>query len=108
MDDIARVKDILDDYMPSKKVLLGIADFFYIFSDVTRIKMIIVLIISQMCVNDLVKVLGLKQSTISHQLKLLRDSNIVSYRREGKKLFYYISNQHVEDIMLTGAKNLEQ
>lgn len=107
MGNMSNTKKILDDYMPTKKILLGIADFFNIFSDVTRIKMIITLTISQMCVNDLVELLGLNQSTISHQLKLLRDSNIVSYRREGKKLFYYISNQHVEDIMLTGVKNLE-
>lgn len=101
------IKKVLDEYMPSQKVLLGITDFFNIFSDITRIRMIIALAVSEMCVNDLVDLLGLNQSTVSHQLKLLRDANIVSYKRYGKQLFYYISNQYVEEIMLTGTRNLE-
>lgn len=100
-------KNVLKDYMPSQKVLGGIVNFFNIFSDITRIKMIIALAVSEMCVSELVDSLQLHQSTISHQLKLLRDANIVAYKRSGKQLYYYICNQYVEDIMLTGARNLE-
>ncbi|MDD4315821.1 MAG: metalloregulator ArsR/SmtB family transcription factor [Clostridia bacterium] len=100
-------KKTVKEYMPAQKVLSGIADFFYIFSDITRIKMIIALAVGEMCVNELVDSLDLNQSTISHQLKLLRDANIVSYKRCGKQLYYYISNRHVEDVMLSGTKSLE-
>lgn len=107
MNDMYDIKKILKDYMPSERVLGSIADFFNIFSDITRIKLIIALTVSEMCVNDIVNSLGLNQSTVSHQLKLLRDANIVSYKRYGKQLFYFISNQYVEEILLTGTRNLE-
>lgn len=100
-------KTVIQDYMPSQKILGGITNFFNIFSDITRLKMIIALAVSEMCVNELVESLKLHQSTISHQLKLLRDANIVAYKRSGKHLYYYICNQYVEEIMLTGTRNLE-
>jgi ArsR family transcriptional regulator len=93
--------------MPSHKTLASIADFFYIFSDITRIKMIIALAVGEMCVNELVDTLSLNQSTVSHQLKLLRDNNIVSYKRSGKQLYYYICNNNVGEVMMTGVKSLE-
>ena len=101
------VKYKVKDFIPSETVLAEIASFFNVFSDITRIKIIICLALGEMCVNDMVNNLGINQSTLSHQLKLLRDAKIVSFRREGKQILYYISNRHVEDIMLTGALNLE-
>lgn len=100
-------KQILQEFMPNQKVLADIASFFDVFSDITRIKMIIALSLREMCVTDLTDILKLHQSTVSHQLKLLRDANIVSYKRAGKQLYYYISNRHVEELMLTCAQNLE-
>lgn len=108
MVNIRNNKNQVKEFIPSQDILSSIADFFNVFSDITRIKMIIALAVGEMCVNDLVESLELNQSTVSHQLKLLRDAKIVSYRRQGKQLFYFISNKHVENIMLTGAENLER
>ncbi len=100
-------KKTINECMPPHKTLASIADFFYIFSDITRIKMIIALAVGEMCVNELVDTLSLNQSTVSHQLKLLRDANIVAYKRSGKQLYYYISNSNVEEVMLSGTRSLE-
>ena len=53
-----------------------------------------------MCVNDISTVLGINQTTISHQLKQLKDQNIVSYKRDGKILVYYLTNNNVNDMMM--------
>lgn len=98
--------DMIKTYLPKNTILNDMASFFSAFSDITRIRMISALAISDMCVNDLVQTLNLNQSTVSHQLKLLRDAKIVSYRRNGKQLYYHISNKYVDEIMLTGTKQL--
>ena len=90
-------RDILSA-LPGDGAITKLADYFQNFSDSTRIKILTCLSMMNMCVNDLSTILGLNQTTISHQLKLLKDQNIVSYKREGKILIYYLTNQAVNDI----------
>lgn len=97
---------LINAYLPSNAVLSEMCSFFSVFSDVTRIKILSALSIAEMCVSDIASILDLNQTTVSHQLKLLRDAAIVDYRREGKIIFYRIVNKHINDIMLTGAMNL--
>ncbi len=92
-------RDILSA-LPRDSDILKLADYFQNFSDSTRIKILTCLSMMEMCVNDLSTVLGINQTTISHQLKLLKDQNIVSYKREGKILIYYLTNQSVNDIFM--------
>lgn len=92
-------RDILSAF-PKDKDILKLADYFQNFSDSTRIKILTCLSMSNMCVNDLSTVLGINQTTISHQLKQLKDQNIVQYKREGKILVYSLTDQSVNDMMM--------
>ena len=86
--------------LPVDSDILKLADYFQNFSDSTRIKILTCLSMMNMCVNDLSTVLGINQTTISHQLKLLKDQNLVAYKREGKILVYYLKDNTVNDMMM--------
>ena len=86
--------------LPRESEISRLADYFQNFSDSTRIKILSCLSMMNMCVNDLSTILGINQTTISHQLKQLKDQNIVSYKRDGKILVYYLNDQSVNDMML--------
>lgn len=92
-------RDILGA-LPTEQDIIKLADYFQNFSDSTRIKILSCLSIMNMCVSDLSNVLGINQTTISHQLKQLKDQNLVYYRREGKILVYGLKGEHINDIML--------
>lgn len=92
-------RDILSS-MPREGDISKLADYFQNFSDSTRIKILTCLSMMNMCVNDISNLLGINQTTISHQLKQLKDQNIVAYRREGKILVYYLTNNNVNDMMM--------
>lgn len=91
--------NLVRDYMPEHNSLESLADFFAALGDVTRMKIVSALAISTMCVNDLSRALGLNQTTVSHQLKNLRNSNVVKVRRQGKVAFYSLSDQVVVEVM---------
>ncbi len=86
--------------LPGERDINKLADYFQNFSDQTRIKILTCLSMMNMCVNDLSTVLGINQTTISHQLKQLKDQNLVSYRREGKILVYYLLDSSVNEMMM--------
>lgn len=92
-------REILDA-LPRDSDISKLADYFQNFSDSTRIKILTCLSMSNMCVNDISAILGINQTTISHQLKQLKDQNIVSYKRDGKILVYYLLNDNVNEMML--------
>lgn len=92
-------REILDS-LPEDGDIYKLATYFQNFSDSTRIKILTCLSLSNMCVNDLSTILGINQTTISHQLKQLKDQNIVSYKRDGKILVYYLLNKNVNDMMM--------
>lgn len=93
-------------YMPSIDVLQQMANYFSIFSDSTRLKILSALSIKSMCVGDLAAVLNANQSTISHQLKGLKALNVVRDVRQGKIIFYEISDQNINEILLNGVNYL--
>lgn len=99
--------DFVRDSMPDDKISLSLAEFFAVFSDPTRLKIISALSVSDMCVNDLTALLDVNQSTVSHQLRLMRDAGIVDCSRDGKVVYYSVVNPFVNDIMLTGIDNLD-
>ena len=92
-------REILDA-LPLESDISKLADYFQNFSDSTRIKILTCLAMSNMCVNDISNLLGINQTTISHQLKQLKDQNIVSYKRDGKILVYYLLNNNVNNMMM--------
>ncbi len=88
--------------MPNKETFVRLADFYKMFSDSTRIQILQALEYSEMCVCDLAVLLGMTKSAISHQLKSLRLSNLVKYRKEGKVVYYSLADDHVKTILDQG------
>ena len=101
-----RSQELIRDYVPDGEILDELVCFFSIFSDYTRIKMISALAISEMCVTDLSKILGLNQTTVSHQLRLLKNLNAVKTKRQGKIIFYSLRNDALNDVLLKGVEFL--
>ncbi len=93
-------------YLPDGNILQQLADFFAVFSDTSRIRILSALALSEMCVSDLSNILKINQTTLSHQLKLLKSQKLVNSRREGKIILYSASNFIINDLMLSGIEHL--
>ncbi len=94
--------------LPDEEILYDLADLFRIFSDSTRIKILSVLLESEMCVCDLACTLSMSQSAISHQLRTLKKSKLVKFRREGKSVLYSLADSHVETILSQGMEHINE
>ena len=99
--------------MPDDEVLYELADLFRVFGDSTRIKILYALFESELCVNDIAQVVGtsqsaVSQSAVSHQLRVLKDSKLVRFRREGKTVFYALDDDHVRSILSMGMDHIEE
>ncbi len=90
----------------SDEIIYDMADFFKVFSDSTRVKILYALLKSEMCVGDLVQSLDMNQSAVSHQLRILRQNNIVKFRKEGKAVIYSLDDSHVFEILSQGLSHL--
>lgn len=101
-----RLEGLIADYVPKGEILDDLVCFFSIFSDYTRIKMISALSITEMCVSDISKVLGLNQTTVSHQLRFLKNLNAVKTKRQGKVVFYSLRNETLPEVLLKGVEFL--
>jgi DNA-binding transcriptional ArsR family regulator len=88
--------------MPDEEELMELADLFKMFGDSTRVKIISALQLSEMCVCDIAALLGMTKSAISHQLRALRQTRLVRYRRDGKEVYYSLDDEHVKSIFAQG------
>ena len=86
------------DKMLKDEMLGGVVDFFKIFGESNRIKILFVLDHNEMCVCDIANVLNMTKSSISHQLSTLRLNGIVKCRREGKEVYYTLDDSHVKEV----------
>lgn len=102
------IVDKVERTMPEDEILYDLAELFKIFGDSTRIKILYVLFESEMCVCDIAKLLGMTQSAISHQLRALKQSKLVKYRREGKTVFYALADGHVRTILGQGMEHIAE
>ncbi len=105
--DEASLKKI-EDRMPPEEELQDLADFFKVFADATRLKILYVLLSTEMCVYDIAMVLGMSQSAISHQLRVLKQMDLVKNRREGKTIFYSLADAHIVTILSQGLDHIEE
>jgi DNA-binding transcriptional ArsR family regulator len=94
--------------MPNDEVLLDLADLFKVFSDSTRVKIICALLRAEMCVCDIAALLGMSKSAISHQLRTLRQTRLVKYRREGNVVYYSLEDEHVGNIFDQGLTHVSE
>ena len=98
----------VNEKMPAEEALYDLADFFKVFGDTTRIKILYVLMCSEMCVCDLAQSLNMTQSAISHQLRVLKQMDLVKNRREGKTVFYSLSDGHISGILSQGLEHIKE
>jgi len=94
--------------IPGEEELFELAELYKIFADSTRIKILYVLFESEMCVCDIAQILEMSQSAISHQLRVLKQAKLVRFRREGKTVFYSLSDDHVRTIINQGINHIEE
>lgn len=92
----------------SKELLVGLSEFYKIFGDSTRLRMLDALVNKPLCVNEISEILDISQSAISHQLKYLRASNLVKAEKVGKNVYYSIADDHIETILKVGLEHISE
>lgn len=101
---IAQVKD----QMPDEETLYDLAELFKVFGDTTRVRIMCALFERELSVTDISELLGMGQSAISHQLRLLRSARLVRSRRDGKMAYYSLDDEHVREIFDKGLAHIEE
>ena len=96
----------LGEEMPDDEILYDVAELFKVFGDATRVKILYVLFESERCVYDIAEKLGMTQSAISHQLRVLKQARLVKYRREGKSVYYALADDHIKTIFNQGLEHV--
>ncbi len=94
--------------MPADEEIYFLSEFYKVFGDATRIKILYVLLNQESCVNDIAKELNMTPSSISHQLRILKQNRLVKFRRDGKTVYYSLADHHVETILSQGLEHIEE
>ena len=94
--------------MPKEGDLYDLSYFFKVLGDSTRVKIIWALDEKEMCVCDIAVLLNMTKSAISHQLKSLKQADLVKFRREGKVVYYSLKDDHVKDIFEKGMEHIKE
>lgn len=94
--------------VPNEEELYDLAELFKVFGDSTRIRILYVLFKEEVCVCDIAEELGMTQSAISHQLKILKTNRLVKSKRDGKQIIYSLADEHVRTIIAMGREHIEE
>ena len=94
--------------LPEEELLYDLGDFFKVLGDSTRIKILSALFQSEMCVCDIAALLGMTQSAISHQLRVLKQGRLVKHRKEGKVVYYSLDDDHIKHIVDQGLTHISE
>ena len=103
----ALVREIREKLPPDEN-LFCLADLFKVFGDTTRIRILYALFESELCVCAISELIGMTQSATSHQLKVLKDNELVGSRREGKTIYYFLADNHVRSIIDQGYEHVTE
>ena len=103
-DTIEKIGEI----MPDDDTLIDLAELFKVFGDSTRIKILCALSGGEMCGCDISTAVGMTSSAVSHQLKILKNAELVRFRREGKTVFYSLADSHVNTILDQGLEHINE
>lgn len=93
---------------PEQREIILLADLFKIFGDSTRMRILCALLESELCVCAICELLDMNQSAISHQLRVLKDANLLGCRRDGKTIFYFLADDHVRTVIAQGLEHLRE
>ncbi|WP_297520728.1 metalloregulator ArsR/SmtB family transcription factor [uncultured Clostridium sp.] len=94
--------------LPKEETLYDLAELFKVFGDSTRIKILCSLFEAEMCVCDIATTLGMSQSAVSHQLRVLKNAKLVKFRKEGKAVYYSLDDDHVKHIFNEGLNHINE
>lgn len=94
--------------IPQDEMIYDLAEFFKVFADSTRMKIIFALMENELCVCDIANIVQTTQSAISHQLRLLKQSKLVKFRKEGKVVYYSLDDEHISQIVKKGREHIEE
>lgn len=100
--------DAIRDELPADEVLYDLAELFKVFGDTTRVKILYVLFESELCVNDISQCLNMTPSAVSHQLRILKSSKLVKFRRDGKTVYYSLDDEHVRSMIALGLDHIAE
>ena len=92
--------------MPENRALVQLADFYKLFGDGTRVRILAALSTAELCVCDLSILLDMKQPAVSHQLRILRQARIVKARRDGRVVYYSLLDDHIRNVLSVGLEHL--
>ena len=110
--EVTRIhSDIVNELItriPDEEVLYDIAELFKVFADSTRVRILYALIESELCVCDISALLNMSQSAISHQLRVLKQSRLVKYRRSGKTVYYSLCDDHIKTMLDMGMEHVSE
>ena len=101
-----KVVEKVQHELPQEETLLRLADLFKVFGDGTRVRILFVLLTAEVCVCDLAKLLGMTQSAVSHQLRVLKQARLIKARRDGKTVFYSLADDHVATLLRQGMEHV--
>lgn len=115
MEDICEINTIHQDIvenvknvMPQDDLIYDLAEFYKVFADSTRMKIIYALMENELCVCDIAAIVGTTQSAISHQLRILKQAKLVKYKKDGKVVYYSLDDEHIAVIVKKGREHIEE
>jgi ArsR family transcriptional regulator len=108
MENLTQDLIIIKEKLPDEELIYEMADLYKVFSDSTRVKILCVLLESELSVGDIGKLLEMNQSAISHQLRLLKQAKMVKFRRDGKTLVYSIADNHIGQIFNQALEHIQE
>ncbi len=103
----AQVENVKNNILCTEKVN-NLSNLYKVFSDQTRLKILLALEIESLCVCDIANVLNMTKSAVSHQLKVLRDNNLIKFDKKGKSCYYFLADDHVKKIIDLAIEHLEE
>lgn len=98
----------IHDNIPSEEQIHNLAELFKIFGDSTRIKIIYTIYKKELCVHDIANVINMTHSSVSHQLKNLKQARLVKSRKDGKEVYYTLDDEHIEKIFKLSLEHIEE
>jgi len=105
--DKEKVVHVEKEILPEERVE-EMASFFQAFSDPTRLKIILALGVEELCVCDLTMIAGVSVSAVSHQLRYLRNMNVVKKRKQGKMVYYTLKDEHIKEVIRTVTEHIHE
>ena len=102
-----QVVENIKESIPDEAIVQKLAELFKVFGDGTRLKIIYALLQKELCVCDICEIVEMSQSSVSHQLRLLKTTGLVKYRKEGRTVFYSLDDEHVNSIFNVGLSHIK-